>query len=39
MERDQEKGIVVEGKNVEEALQAACDMLDPTPNQVDYEVH
>lgn len=38
MERDQEKGIVVEGKNVEEALQAACDMLDTTPNQVDYEV-
>ncbi|MBD3236140.1 MAG: KH domain-containing protein, partial [Candidatus Eisenbacteria bacterium] len=38
METQKEKSIEVEGRNVEEALQAACDMLDTTPNQVDYEV-
>lgn len=38
MERREDKSIVVEGRTVEEALQAACDMLETTPNQVDYEV-
>ena len=30
--------IVVEGRNVDEALQAACDKLNTTPNQVEHEV-
>ncbi len=30
--------VVVEGKNVEEALQAACDRLNTTPNQVEHTV-
>ncbi len=38
MERYAEEAIVVEGKNAEEALQAACDRLNTTPNQVEYEI-
>ncbi|MCK4302863.1 MAG: Jag N-terminal domain-containing protein, partial [Candidatus Eisenbacteria sp.] len=38
MERKTEEGIIIEGKNEEEALQAACDRLNSTPNQVEYEV-
>lgn len=30
--------IVVEGRNVDEALQAACDKLNTTPNQVEHEI-
>ncbi len=30
--------VVVEGKNVEEAMQAACDRLNTTPNQVEHTV-
>ncbi|MFH1144229.1 MAG: RNA-binding cell elongation regulator Jag/EloR [Candidatus Eisenbacteria bacterium] len=37
MERNPNE-VFCEGRNVEEALQAACDKLDTTPNQVEYEV-
>ncbi|MBP6874671.1 MAG: Jag N-terminal domain-containing protein [Candidatus Eisenbacteria bacterium] len=39
MERsNQRTEVFSEGRNVEEALQAACDKLNTTPNQVEYEV-
>ena len=38
MQKQAEDTVVIEGKNVEEALQAACDRLETTPNQVEYEV-
>ncbi len=38
METRTEECVYREGKNVEEALQAACDALSTTPNQVEYEV-
>jgi len=39
MERDNSATeVFCEGRNVEEALQAACDKLNTTPNQVEYEV-
>gem|GEM_PF-297014 len=38
METHTEACVYREGKNVEEALQAACDALSTTPNQVEYEV-
>jgi len=38
MDNSRSEAIVVEGKNPEEALQAACDRLKTTPNQVEYEV-
>ncbi len=38
MDNPRRDAIVVEGRNAEEALQAACDRLNTTPNQVEYEV-
>lgn len=38
MQKQAEDTIVIEGKNLDEALQAACDRLNTTPNQVEYEV-
>jgi spoIIIJ-associated protein len=38
MSTQTESSVVIEGKNVEEALQAACDRLNTTPNQVEYEI-
>ncbi len=38
MQKQAEDTVVIEGKNLDEALQAACDRLDTTPNQVEYEV-
>jgi len=38
MEQTKTEQVFCEGRNVEEALQAACDKLNTTPNQVEYEV-
>jgi spoIIIJ-associated protein len=38
MEQQNPDEVFCEGRNEEEALQAACDRLDTTPNQVEYEV-
>ncbi len=38
MEENNREEVFCEGRNVEEALQAACDRLNTTPNQVEYEV-
>jgi spoIIIJ-associated protein len=38
MEPQNPEEVFCEGRNEEEALQAACDRLNTTPNQVEYEV-
>jgi spoIIIJ-associated protein len=38
MNQDTIDEVFCEGRNVEEALQAACDKLNTTPNQVEHEV-
>jgi len=38
MNQDTIDEVFCEGRNVEEALQAACDRLNTTPNQVEHEV-
>lgn len=38
MNQDTLDEVFCEGRNVEEALQAACDRLNTTPNQVEHEV-
>jgi spoIIIJ-associated protein len=38
MEQQNPDEVFCEGRNEEEALQAACDRLNTTPNQVEYEV-
>jgi len=38
MNQDTLDEVFCEGRNVEEALQAACDKLNTTPNQVEHEV-
>ena len=38
MDTKTETSVVIEGKNEAEALQAACDRLGTTPNQVEFEV-